>query len=626
MNEVFLRGKQQILYNYLPGRVIDFGNTATVAIIRSVSGEKYDQINIQVLLNKIKQQAKSWDELFRPGLEDRIFDDFSQFAIVDPNHVKAKVYPLVLWCENDGCNRLFDFSSQGLPKDNTCPKCKKKSLVQFRFVKAHQCGYLEEVKPPKCPKCHSDKDISVRGLLVFERFRDFRWYCNSCRAEVSFFGGYCPSCNWKKEERESNGDNQNVERDPRLLELLIFRANRQYYVHSTTLINIPKHDFDSLLASDNWHIITGAKYLNIPSVAQRKLKDISVAMATSTRGANRISIDDTTELIKKYKNGEISLDEMESEMKRMASQPSPELDLLKSELVKMSGLEDSFWKGSKFSILESVIPHEFANITSFAETPENEERTVAIEAMGVDDIHLISDFPIITASFGYSRLSYEPNQAWLRPFDSEGENKGKIPIFVDTVEADALYFQLDYDKVLRWLKINGMNPIIPHGTDPKAALKAYYIRLFSGIEIFRTVSNADREAKYVLGLIHTFAHLAIRRAEVLCGLERTSISEYLIPSTLSFAMYCNHRFGATIGALTSLFDQALLEWLQQIFDKRNCVYDPVCNDKTGSCHACTHLPETSCRHFNLNLGRFYLFGGVDPETGVRVSGYFSNNF
>jgi len=91
-------------------------------------------------------------------------------------------------------------------------------------------------------------------------------------------------------------------------------------------------------------------------------------------------------------------------------------------------------------------------------------------------------------------------------------------------------------------------------------------------------------------------------------------------------MYCNHRFGATIGALTSLFDQALLEWLDQIFDKRNCVYDPVCYNKSGNCHACTHLPETSCRHFNLNLGRFYLFGGIDPESSNMVTGYLETSY
>src|ERR1700676_534353 len=227
MNEKFERGKQQILYNYLPGRIIDFGNTAAFAKIRSVSGDRYDLVNKQVLINKIKQQGRAWDESFRPGLEDRVFEDLSVFAIINPKGVKADLYPLVFWCENSDCNHLVDYSRQGAPNDNTCPSCKKKSLIQFRFIKAHQCGYLEEIKPPKCGKCHSDKYVSVRGLLQFERFRDFQWYCKKCNCEIKFFGGFCPSCDWKSKPKEMQGNEtevQNKERDPRLLDVFIFRA------------------------------------------------------------------------------------------------------------------------------------------------------------------------------------------------------------------------------------------------------------------------------------------------------------------------------------------------------------------------------------------------------------------
>ena len=92
-----------------------------------------------------------------------------------------------------------------------------------------------------------------------------------------------------------------------------------------------------------------------------------------------------------------------------------------------------------------------------------------------------------------------------------------------------------------------------------------------------------------------------------------------------FSIYSNHRFGATIGAFTSLFEQALPEWLYQIKnDTQRCVYDPVCDKDGGSCHACTHLAETSCRYFNLNLGRPFLFGGFDKELGNIEYGYFDN--
>jgi hypothetical protein len=95
----------------------------------------------------------------------------------------------------------------------------------------------------------------------------------------------------------------------------------------------------------------------------------------------------------------------------------------------------------------------------------------------------------------------------------------------------------------------------------------------------------------------------------------------VLPKALTWAIYCNHRFGATIGALTALFEQALQQWLVDVRRSRRCVYDPVCSKAGGSCHACSHLAETSCRFFNLNLSRSFLFGGEDPEIGIVRVGF-----
>lgn len=128
----------------------------------------------------------------------------------------------------------------------------------------------------------------------------------------------------------------------------------------------------------------------------------------------------------------------------------------------------------------------------------------------------------------------------------------------------------------------------------------------------------------VFGLLHSLSHLCVRQAALLCGLERNSLSEYLIPKALSISIYPNNRFGATIGALTALFEQTLQHWISAIRGAKNCVYDPVCHDHHGgNCHACTHLAETSCRFFNLNLSRAFLFGGPDNQLGDIQHGYFS---
>jgi hypothetical protein len=181
---------------------------------------------------------------------------------------------------------------------------------------------------------------------------------------------------------------------------------------------------------------------------------------------------------------------------------------------------------------------------------------------------------------------------------------------------------LDPVRVLRWLRANGHNPNVPAGVNEELSAKGYFVQLFHGTSLYHSISSDQAELRMVFGLLHTLSHLCVRQASLLCGLEKTSLSEYMLPKALTFAMYCNHRFGATIGALTALFEQSLQQWLSGIRDNRTCVYDPLCADHGATCHACTHLAETSCRFFNLNLSRAFLFGGVDTKAGHIRCGYF----
>lgn len=199
-----------------------------------------------------------------------------------------------------------------------------------------------------------------------------------------------------------------------------------------------------------------------------------------------------------------------------------------------------------------------------------------------------------------------------------------LPIYVDRVQADALLVSLDPARVLRWMSVNGVQPQVPLGSDLEKSSRAYFVKLFDSASLFHTVGSDRSELRMAFGLLHSLSHICLRQASLLCGLEKTSLSEYLLPRSLSFALYCNHRFGATIGALTALFEQALHQWLAGIRDARTCVYDPVCHDHDGNCHSCTHLSETSCRYFNLNLSRAFLFGGPDRELGNIEHGYFGS--
>jgi hypothetical protein len=175
--------------------------------------------------------------------------------------------------------------------------------------------------------------------------------------------------------------------------------------------------------------------------------------------------------------------------------------------------------------------------------------------------------------------------------------------------------------VVEWLQANGANVVLPPATNPSAAARGYIVGLLGGQRLRETIPDTAREARMVFGLLHTFSHFMVKEAALLCGLERTSLAEYLLPRALAFAIYCNHRSGQTIGALTALFEQSIQEWFAAARARRRCVYDPVCKEDGGACHSCAHLSETSCRFFNMNLSRAFLFGGPDAELGEVRIGY-----
>jgi hypothetical protein len=415
------------------------------------------------------------------------------------------------------------------------------------------------------------------------------------------------------------------------MDIEVHRAGRTFYAHTTVLLNVPHRRLDGFFALPEWPAIAAAKYLDMPEVASLNLADFRVSpLGDQNTQSVGLSGADLDELMRRQAAGEMTPQEFVQEMqtlreRRLQEQQRSSPRGIAQLLTERTGVQWPVWQRSGQQMLEAVMPME----TGLPQ--ELDVSSVALQSarvarhLGLSRVALVSDFPIITAAFGFSRADYRPNQCRLNPFPPHPDHGGRFPVFVDQVQADALLLTLDADRVLSWLTRNGCSPNVPPGTDRRLAQKAYFVQLLSSVSLRETLHVEEREARMVFGLLHTLSHLSVRRGALLCGLDGTSLSEYLLPSALTVAIYCNHRFGATIGALTAMFEQSLSEWLGAILDARRCVYDPVCGDRTGNCHACTHLAETSCRFFNLNLSRAFLFGGRDSELGNISVGYFDTS-
>ena len=108
MGRKMTRGKQQILFNYLPGRTFDFDKNVTIARVTKIKGVVRTDLNAQLILNKISEEAQAWQPEFRPALRDEILRDPNRFVLLEPATVSAEIFPRVFWCQNQHCGRVID--------------------------------------------------------------------------------------------------------------------------------------------------------------------------------------------------------------------------------------------------------------------------------------------------------------------------------------------------------------------------------------------------------------------------------------------------------------------------------------------------------------------------------------
>ncbi|GIU76757.1 MAG: hypothetical protein KatS3mg004_3844 [Bryobacteraceae bacterium] len=412
------------------------------------------------------------------------------------------------------------------------------------------------------------------------------------------------------------------------MDIEVHRAGRTYYAHSTVLLNTPQRELSGFLSLDRWQVIAAAKQLGLPEVANRPLSSFVPAAPRSGPSDVTLSAADLDELLKKQASGELTPDQLVTQLtdrlnRRRREQASNSPTGIAQALIQRTGTPLPVWEEAGQEMLEAVLPFEIATPADLASPRVSDSAREKAREMNLENVFLFSDFPIVTATYGYSRVAYSPGECRLNAFPADQNFGGRLPIYIDRIQADALSLRLDPSAVVRWMRRNNANPVLPSGSDPDLSVHAYFVKLFAGANPRETIQN-NPEVRLVFGLLHTLAHLSVRQAALLCGLDMMSISEYILPRTLTFSIYSNHRFGATIGALTALFEQSLTDWLQSLRSTTQCIYDPVCREREGACHACLHLSETSCRFFNLNLNRAFLFGGVDPVLQGAIRGYFED--
>jgi hypothetical protein len=614
------RGLGQVLFNYLPDATLDYDRGSCICkvaevIIDTSIEEKIDKLR---LLNEIRTYVSRWEgrsnipaeNTHRPGL----------FAFGTPEKVIFNIYPLTFECRN--CRAAFSYNREeeflSNPENHKCRWCGGR-LNQIYHVLVHQCGNIKSLWVPKCPN-HGNKPSRVKlDFQGSQKARDFRWVCMDCNQELRTISRTCEICSTNEEKRE---EGESIHGKRPTMRPIPHRANAAYYTHHIIRVNVGTQDLRELESHLERDQILVDAYLRDSYTA--------------------------AELIARVSSGRDPKKERAEELRRMAS-TMPDGPARKSLLEAADTIEaltdeptENTQKQTEYGISERAF-HELLEYVKFRSTcrisgttevrQEFDRRHPGMGAIfdlieneydnaGIAEIKLVADFPVLTAVFGYTRVSFEPEtpmgsetvKTTFNWFPTLRMNKealvDRIPIFVRAAETEAIFIRLDPVRLLKWLEkiLPGSVGEIPAS---ESLARLWLLRNFDEVDRFVTQNQMTPITRAIFGITHTLSHIFIRSAASLAGFDRTGLGEYLFPRIGALVIY-NSNTVFNLGGLTTMFEENLEDLLRNTRSNplvQECVYDPVCKEQwNSSCHACTHLGEMACSFFNRGMSREYLFG------------------
>lgn len=210
---------------------------------------------------------------------------------------------------------------------------------------------------------------------------------------------------------------------------------------------------------------------------------------------------------------------------------------------------------------------------------------------------------------GFQRLAGEP----VAP-DIVGES-GWLPAL--ELYGEGIFFSLAEEPLARW------------EADPAVQARAASLRARFVMSGWRFEPQVVVTPRFLL--LHTLAHLLIRRLEAEAGYPAASLKERLYcangqrPMAGILVYVAVADVVGSLGGLAELAEpRRFLSLLNGVFEQASwCSLDPVCGEHPGqgpgllnraACHACALVPEPACAYGNSLLDRGFIKG--DPGTGL----------
>ncbi|MEU8251657.1 hypothetical protein [Nonomuraea sp. NPDC048916] len=562
------RGASQILFGLLPGQTVDLeGRIWKVAKWSDPVVVTIDQATVRSVL---LQAAFPWtqngkDDGLAQQLHARI--PIEIVRLNEDRGVLVEPFPKQWRCKS--CNRI---TQQG-PGDR-CKCGAVKNWAQIQFVAFHGCGASKEPYIKRCPQHNA---VSVR-LPGTESARELFFYCPEC-PKFQQYGFPFQRCEC------SSDDNKNAQ-----MSINVHRAGQVFSPQFAVVVN-PPDPADAARARATgggakaleW-VLNGMQESN-PAAGRQTPAELTAALKQGFPGLSDKTLNDMVE--RAVNSGE------------MAASDTPPLDLPQAvlELAQEEALNLSSAVLTGRVRVSDMVDAAGPPLRSLYEGRYHDAVAEA-QLAGVD---LLTNFPVATLAYGFTRGDSTPGESRLVTFKERGHTRA----YASLTRTEALLFQMDPVAIHRYL-IAARCRLLAPSDDARNAR----------IDILRNVTmptpvqeDPQQLGRELLTVLHSYAHRTIRKLSTFAGIERDSLAEYLLPHHLSFVVYAVARGDFVLGGLQACFETNLHRVLEEIAEgESRCPLDPGCRSGGGACMACLHLGEPSCRWYNRFLDRSALFG------------------
>ncbi|MFC7257497.1 hypothetical protein [Haloplanus litoreus] len=187
------RGLSQVLHNYTPGEVVNFGQVGVTTQVDSFDNpEELENIDMDRVATILKGRVSRFRNRTTSGKWDNL--QASALNVFKPHGVTTELFPLVFYCEDPECRKVHTANSPDrLPSDGNCYACGT-DLTQLTFVNVHTCGHIEGPEPDWQDRCSTHDLDDYR--LVRTSGGPGTWYyrCRRCGERMGGFSTICEVC------------------------------------------------------------------------------------------------------------------------------------------------------------------------------------------------------------------------------------------------------------------------------------------------------------------------------------------------------------------------------------------------------------------------------------------------